>query len=66
MTVTKELLAQHATQICAALIVRSSTGVAGTALPTTDYLVTTSIGIAKAILDEAEKHFPKGTSSFGG
>ena len=62
MTVTKELLAEHTTQIAAALIVRSR---GEAVLPQTDFLVKTSMDIAKAILEEAEKRSPKGTSSFG-
>jgi len=62
---TKELLAQLATQIAAAIIVRR----AAEAATPTDYdesLVTTSMDLAKAILEEAERRSPKGGRSFFG
>jgi hypothetical protein len=60
MASTKELLAQLTTQIAAALIVRST---GAPALP--ESLVMKSMDIAKEILEEAEKRFPKGQSFFG-
>lgn len=59
---TKELLAQLAAQIAAALIGRIRDG---NPLPSNEHLALTSIDIAKAILEEAEKRFPKGQSLFG-